>query len=58
MTGAKRPESGPIGGAVDSFDNEFSDHPNEAGMNADGRRTLHADAEPLAKLAGFGVEVE
>ena len=58
MTGAKRPQRGPISGAVDSFDNEFPDHPNKAGVDADGCRALHSHAEPLAKLAGFGVEVE
>jgi hypothetical protein len=58
MTGAMRTQSGPFGGAVDSFDNEFSDHLDETGIDADGCRALHSHAQPLAKLARLGVEVE
>jgi hypothetical protein len=58
MTGAKRPQRGPIGGAVDAFYNEFSDHLDKTRVNADGRRPLHVDAQAFAQFLGLGIEVE
>ena len=58
MARSQRAQSSPLGRVIDSLENQLTDHVDESRMSADRRGSHHVDAQLVAQLLGFGVEIE